>query len=287
MSGERVKELLLPLERDTVPSNAWKILEELGSFDRYGRPLPSCADIFEVDEVARALYPRDADPGLLPLRVYGDGTVSFGLLRCSFTVMKTDILISDPLTNSSRTMYEQSSLRSSYRQRASSSCATSLSATALLSSTLQRNTSLVFSKALESCSLLQDAYFEAMQEEIKNTCSSGWYSSLLHILGLSTAVGTTINLIYPMYNEGIRPFVHTIINLMYVESGGDASINIMWSTTSKKNTISAWFEPNHFVPYFLAQQNLLKHFLLSSSRFKISSRLQLLVDVLQTQQDIL
>ena len=132
-------------------------------------------------------------------------------------------------------------------QRASSSCATSLSAIALLFSTLQRNTSLVFSKALESCSSLQDAYFEAIQEEIKNTCSSGWYSSVLHILGLSTAVGTTINLIYSMYNEGIRPFVHTIINPMDVESGTDASINIMWSTTSKKNTISAWFEPNHFV----------------------------------------
>ena len=166
-------------------------------------------------------------------------------------------------------------------QRASSSCATSLSATALLSSILQRNTSLVFSKALESCSLLQDVYFEAMQEEIKNTCSSGLYSSVLHILGLSTAVGTTINLIYPMYNEGIRLFVHTIINPMEVESGSDASINIIWSTTSKKNTITT------LCPYFLLQQNLLKQFLLSSSRFKISSRLQLLVDVLQTQQDIL
>lgn len=51
-----------------------------------------------------------------------------------------------------------------------------------------------------------------------------------------------------MYNEGIRPFVHTTINPMGVESGSDASINIMWSTTTKKNTTGAWFEPNHFVP---------------------------------------
>ena len=51
-----------------------------------------------------------------------------------------------------------------------------------------------------------------------------------------------------MYNEGIRPFVHTIINPMDVQSDIDASINIMWSTTRKKNTISAWFEPNHLVP---------------------------------------
>ena len=205
MSGERVKELLLSLERDTVPSNAWKILGELGIFDRYGRLLPSCADIFEIDEVARALYPRDADPGLLPLRVYGDGNSRFrsaSLLFYSDENRHLDLRLrtAAELCMNSR-HYAQATV-----QRSSSSCATSLSATALLSSTLQRNNSLVFSKALESCSSLQDACFEAMQEEIKNTCSSGWYASVLHILGLSTAVGTTINLIYSMHNEGIRPF---------------------------------------------------------------------------------
>ena len=82
-------------------------------------------------------------------------------------------------------------------------------------------------------------------------------------------------------------FVHTIINPMDVESGSDASISIMWSTTSKKNTISALFEPNHFVPLLPSAAKPSKEFLLSSSRFKISSRLQLLVDVLQTQQNIL
>lgn len=128
-----------------------------------------------------------------------------------------------------------------------SSCANSMSPAALLSSTLQRSTSLVFSKALESCPSLQDAYFQAAQEEIKNTCSSGWYSSVLQVLGLSTAVGTTINLIYPMYNGGIRSFLHTKVNPMGVESGSGYSINIMWSTT-QKNATSAWFEPNHFVP---------------------------------------
>ena len=132
MSGERVKELLLSLERDTVPSNAWKILEELGIFDRYGRLLPSRADIFEIDEVARALYPRDADPGLLPLRVYGDGNSRFrsaSLLFYSDENRHLDLRLrtAAELCMNSR-HYAQATV-----QRASSSCATSLSATALLS----------------------------------------------------------------------------------------------------------------------------------------------------------
>ena len=230
-------------------------MEDLGSFDRYGKPLPSCADIFEVDEVVRALYPRDADPGLLPLRVYGDGNCLF---RSASLLFYSDG--NRHLDLSLRTAAEVCMNSRHYTLKLPFNA---LVAVALLLCRQQRFCpllcketlkffSLVFSKALEFCSSLQDAYFEAMQEEIKNTCSSGWYSSVLHILGLPTAVGTTINLIYPMHNEGIRPFVHTIINPMDVESGSDALINIMWSTTSKRNTISAWFEPNHFVfLYFL------------------------------------
>ena len=62
-------------------------------------------------------------------------------------------------------------------------------------------------------------------------------------------------------------FVHTIINPMDVESGSDASISIMWSTTSKKNTISALFEPNHFVPLLPSAAESSKT--ISALKFKI------------------
>ena len=106
------------------------------------------------------------------------------------------------------------------------SCTNSMSETALLSSTLQRSTSTVFSRALESCALLEDAYFQAAQEEIKSTCSSRWYSSVFQILGLSTAVGTTINLIYSICNKGICSFLLTKVNPMGTKNDSGYSINM-------------------------------------------------------------
>ena len=84
MPSEHMKELLVSLERETVPSNACKLLEELGSFNKCGRPSPATLDRFEVDEIARDLYPHDADPDLLPVRVYGN--------RKSLSVCVADLL---------------------------------------------------------------------------------------------------------------------------------------------------------------------------------------------------
>ena len=152
------------------------------------------------------------------------------------------------------------------------SCTNSTPATVLLSSTLQRSTSNVFSRALESCVSLEDAYFQAAKEEIKSTCNSGWYSSVLKILGLYTAVGTTINLIYLMCNKGIRSFLHTKVNLMGTENDSRYSIKMMWSTTQRMPPVLG-LNQTTLCPCFLVYLNL-RFQLVNSIVLKTSSQQQ-------------
>ena len=83
----------------------------------------------------------------------------------------------------------------------------------LISSTLKQESSNLFFEALSfnsGCSV-EEAYHQVA--EVRSTCSSGCYGSVLHAYGLSTAVDAIINLVYPMFNEriGIQPFLNDAI----------------------------------------------------------------------------
>ena len=114
-----------------------------------------------------------------------------------------------------------------------------------------------------------------MLAEVRSTCSSGCYRSVLHAYGLFIAVDATINLVYPMFNEGIRPSLNDAIVPIHRSRGeeSDVTISIMWSTT--RPISHNWFEPNHFVP-LLPQSTPLKFgHSVSSERSPLQSKVLL------------
>ena len=90
----------------------------------------------------------------------------------------------------------------------STSCVNCMSPESLLSSILKQELSNLFAEALESSCSLEEEYHRAVLAEVSSTCSPGCYTSVLHSYGLSAAVDAWIKLVYPMFNEGIRPFLN-------------------------------------------------------------------------------
>lgn len=101
---------------------------------------------------------------------------------------------------------------------------------------------------------------EAVQEEAFVACEKGEWSSLVHLMGLSSVVSTPIFSMYPDVCFRYRCLMHRIINPRPSEMSlqpTDASImNILWSRDGNLDSRpGSWYQPNHFVPVVLGNSS--------------------------------
>ncbi len=100
---------------------------------------------------------------------------------------------------------------------------------------------------------------EAVKEEAFVACEKGEWSSLMHLMGLSSVMSTPIFSIYPDVCFRYRCLMHRIINPRQWENSlklTDVSMNILWSRDGNLDTrAGSWYQPNHFVPIVLSNSS--------------------------------
>ena len=85
--------------------------------------------------------------------------------------------------------------------------------------------------------------------ESMKTCEDKSWSSMLHLLGLSSVLNCCIESVYPIANEGFRPLFHQSIYPLETTSNIDreAKFGILWSRDGNLDNQPGFsFEPNHF-----------------------------------------
>ncbi|CAH3034148.1 unnamed protein product, partial [Porites lobata] len=111
----------------------------------------------------------------------------------------------------------------------------------------------------------------AIQSEAIGGCQLGEWSSLMHIMALSTVISRPVFTIYPSCAEAIRPLLHGLvkprINRPDVFSNNDC-FHILWSRDggldSRPNAI---YVPNHFVPLLKRNMPIMQSFSLEDFWF--------------------
>ena len=103
-----------------------------------------------------------------------------------------------------------------------------------------------------------DQRFTASQDKVEAVkeafvaCEKGEWSSLMHLMSLSSVMSTPIFSMYPDVCFWYRCLIHRIINLRQSENSlklMDAAMNILWSRDGNLDTrAGSWYQPNHFVP---------------------------------------
>lgn len=110
---------------------------------------------------------------------------------------------------------------------------------------------IVFSN--DSCDVsMKNGFDDAVKYEARRTACSGTFSGLLQIMGLASAIGCQIHLIYPdtrhsmlsLLNGIYRPRPGTIVSGNYSPD----SVVIMWTNISGWPDRTKEFRVNHFVP---------------------------------------
>lgn len=95
--------------------------------------------------------------------------------------------------------------------------------------------------------LAEEGFQRALQEEIYNTLYDGRYSGIIQIMGLSSATGCEIKLVYPDKKHSLLP----LLSASYGPRVGDSHpprITIMMTDMSAWPDRSKEFKVNHFVP---------------------------------------
>ena len=89
-------------------------------------------------------------------------------------------------------------------------------------------------------------------------CQIGEWSSLMHILALSSVIGRPIFTIYPSCSKAIRPLLQGLIKPRIQTSNKISDNNcfyILWSRDGGlDNRSNAIYVPNHFVPLVQREQ---------------------------------
>ena len=98
-------------------------------------------------------------------------------------------------------------------------------------------------------------HVSAIQSETIGGCQLGKWSSLMHIMALSTVICRPIFIIYP---NCIRPLVHGLVKSCIDLSDtfpDEECFNILWSSDGGLDSDpKAIYIPNHFVPLFDKEQ---------------------------------
>lgn len=102
----------------------------------------------------------------------------------------------------------------------------------------------------------------AIQCEAIGGCQTGEWSSLMHIMVLSTVIGRPIFTIYPCCSKAIRPLLQGLIKpriqtLNTVSNNNNNCFYILWSRDGGlDNRPNAVYVPNHLVPLFQREQEV-------------------------------
>lgn len=95
----------------------------------------------------------------------------------------------------------------------------------------------------------------AVKGEAIAGCRDRKWSTMMHLMALSTVMGRPIFSLYPECNTNTRPLSHRkIVPRNYATKKPDISVNmamVLWSRDSDlDNRPGSWYQPNHFVPVF-------------------------------------
>ena len=193
-----------------------------------------------IDKTASYLWPNDADQGLVPLRVYGDG-------NCLFR--SVSVLCSG----------KEESLHIELRAR--TLCELILHPDYYLSSDKCSSIDyegVVMKNILPACSanysnegrLQADIAFEVFALDCLDSVQSGKYANMWHIYALASVLKQPIVSVYPHANIRVRPaFNRTVYPRLLHENPlrqSDSNLVVMW--TNLLNTNCQNWSPNHFVP---------------------------------------
>lgn len=101
-------------------------------------------------------------------------------------------------------------------------------------------------------------WVSAIHREAIGECQIGEWSSLMHIMALSTVIGRPIFTIYPSCSKVIHPLLQGLIKPRIQTSNMVSDNNcfyILWSRDDGlDNRPNAVYVPNHFVPLFQREQ---------------------------------
>ena len=98
----------------------------------------------------------------------------------------------------------------------------------------------------------QNGFRSAMELEIRNTAHSGNFSGLLQIMGLASAMGCNIRLVYPDKSHFMLPLLdctYTPRQARITDSpdAAETTVSIMWTDMGGWRDRSKIFQVNHFV----------------------------------------
>lgn len=98
---------------------------------------------------------------------------------------------------------------------------------------------------------------DTLKEEAFVACEIGQWSSLVHIMGMSSVLSKPIVSMYPTVQFKYRCLVNRIINPRASDTSvmpNEEAINILWSRDGNlDNRAGTWYTPNHFVPVVRAE----------------------------------
>ena len=218
--------------------------------DKYSRKLNlnqsfPRSDKLKQDQLAQSLIPCDAPTGLIAHEVAGDGNCLYHAISLALvgtTEYSTCLRILTAIELFENTAYYGNHPR--FREALQCGC--------------PFGEVTVFTLALKENGIAEWEHSgnreSAIQSEAIGGCQLGEWSSLMHIMALSTVISRPVFTIYPSCAEAIRPLLHGLvkprINRPDVFSNNDC-FHILWSRDggldSRPNAI---YVPNHFVPLF-------------------------------------
>ncbi|XP_051875063.1 vertnin [Pristis pectinata] len=185
----------------------------------------------EVDSKARALYPGDAPPGMVPLACRGEGN---HLFEAASVLLLGDASLSMELQL--RTMVEML-LHKQYYLKGMIDSKIMLQAArySLCTEESARRMNLPMA--------ILEAIFDA---DVKATCYPGAFTNMWHIYALASVLQSNIYSIYPMSNLKIRPYFNRLIGPRTRSAGAQApTLHIMWAGEPLSQAV---FRPQYFAP---------------------------------------
>ena len=203
----------------------------------------------QQDSLAQSLVPPDAPPKLIAHKVLGDGNCLYHAISVSLVGSMEYSTILWMLT--AIELFENASYYANhprFREALQSGC--------------PFGDATIFTLALKESGMAEwersNNRVSAIQREAIGGCQIGEWSSLIHIMALSTVIGRPIFTIYPSCSKAIRPLLQGLIKPRIQTSNKISDNNcfyILWSRDGGlDNRPNAVYVPNHFVPLFQREQ---------------------------------
>lgn len=206
----------------------------------------------EIDSVAVSILQGASVPDLKPVRTLADGNCLFNaasMALCGSSKLANELRLRTAIElvlnldyYSKHPMVTNAKVSLKFNKKGSCSESRYYDAEAVF-------LAAIFSS--EACTLINKHGFRcALEQEIKNTFRLGCFSGLLQIMGLSSAVGCQIKMVYPDKRHTMYPLLNGMYNPRIIvdkEAFERPRINIMWSCLQGWPDRTKEFNVNHFV----------------------------------------